>query len=172
MAYNNYFPQTYQSYPGYNIPYQNQMMQNMQNQQAFQQMQPQMQQQAQPQIQNGGFVSVRSIEEAFNYPVAPGNSITFKDENAPYVYTKTKGFSQLEQPVFEKYRLVKEEDIQQVQTPVQAHEKTVELPNYDKQINDLWMEINGLKARIEAIPVKEEKTVKKTSVKKEVNDNE
>ena len=60
-------------------------------------------------IQNNGFVSVRSVQEAFNYPVAPGNSILFKDENAPFIYTKTKGFSQLEEPVFERYRLVKEE---------------------------------------------------------------
>jgi hypothetical protein len=63
-----------------------------------------------PQIQNGGFVILRSIEEARNYPVAPGNSITFKIENSPYLCTKTMGFSQLEQPHFEKFRLVKEEE--------------------------------------------------------------
>lgn len=166
MAYNQFYQQAYQPYSNFNNPYQNQMMQNAQNP-AYQQMPQQPQQ-----IQNGGFVSVRSMEEAFNYPIAPGNSITFKDENAPYVYTKTKGFSQLEQPVFEKYRLVKEEDIQQVQTPVQSSEKPVELPNYDKQINDLWDEINSLKARMEAMPVKEEKAAKKTTIKKEVNDNE
>ena len=68
-------------------------------------------------IQNSGFVSVRSVQEAFNYPVAPGNSILFKDENAPFIYTKTKGFSQLEEPVFERYRLVKEEPEQK---PVQS----------------------------------------------------
>lgn len=64
------------------------------------------------QIQNGGFISVRNMEEARNYPIAPGNSITFKDETAPYVYTKTMGFSQLDRPVFEKFRLVKEDDPQ------------------------------------------------------------
>lgn len=66
---------------------------------------------AQPpqQIQSSGFISVRNIEEALRYPVAPGNSVTFKDETAPYVYTKTMGFSQLDRPVFEKYRLIKEE---------------------------------------------------------------
>jgi hypothetical protein len=55
------------------------------------------------------FVNVRSELEARNYPVGYGNSITFKDETQPYVYTKTMGFSQLDRPVFEKYRLVKEE---------------------------------------------------------------
>ena len=58
------------------------------------------------------------IEEARNYPVAPGNSVTFKDETSPYVYTKTQGFSQLDRPVFEKYRLVKEEDAPDVQPNV------------------------------------------------------
>lgn len=76
--------------------------------QGFQQYQQNIQQT--PQIQNGGFIPVRNIEEARNYHIAPGTSITFIDENAPYVYTKTRGFSQLEPPVFEKMRLVKEED--------------------------------------------------------------
>ena len=67
------------------------------------------QQQPTMQIQNGGLISVRSEVEARNYPIAPGNSITFKDENSPYVYTKTMGFSQLDRPTFEKFRLVKEE---------------------------------------------------------------
>ena len=69
-------------------------------------MQPQ--NQPQPQIQNGGFVSVRNETEARNYPVALGNSVTFKDETAPYIYTKTMGFSQLDVPRFDKYKLVKE----------------------------------------------------------------
>ena len=81
-------------YPGYTT--------YMQSQQ-IQQQQPQ-------QIQNGGFISVPNIDAARNYPVAPGNSVTFKDENAPYVYTKTMGFSPLDRPVFEKFKLVKEED--------------------------------------------------------------
>lgn len=69
----------------------------------------QAQQQQPMQIQNGGLISVRSELEAKNYPIASGTSITFKDENAPYVYTKTMGFSQLDRPTFEKFRLVKED---------------------------------------------------------------
>ena len=61
------------------------------------------------QIQNGGLISVRSEQEAMNYPVAPGNSITFKDEAQPYVYVKTMGFNQMEQPTFKRYRLVEED---------------------------------------------------------------
>ena len=58
---------------------------------------------------NTGFITVRSEEEARNYPVAVGNSVTFRNENEPYCYTKTMGFSQLDRPVFEKYRMIKEE---------------------------------------------------------------
>lgn len=71
--------------------------------------QPQLPQPIQPQIQNGGFVRVANEEEARKYPVAAGYSVTFIDENAEHCYTKTAGFSQLEQPVFVKYRLIREE---------------------------------------------------------------
>lgn len=75
------------------------------------------------QIQNGGLISVRNEMEARNYPIASGTSITFKDENSPYVYTKTMGFSQLDRPTFEKFRLVKEdaaESFQNAQNSTQA----------------------------------------------------
>lgn len=97
------------------------------------------------QIQNGGFVSVRSEIEARNYPVAYGNSVTFKDETQPYVYTKTMGFSQLDRPVFEKYKLVKED----AQEPILAGEnkQTENLPIDDikGEIKAIWKEIEALK---------------------------
>ena len=104
----------YQGYPNYN-PY-FQQLQNMQ--------QPQQQnmQQSSPQIQNGGFVIVKDINEAMQYPVAHGNSVTFKDENQPYIYTKTLGFSQLDQPIFETFKLVKEEH---TETPKMASDETI-----------------------------------------------
>lgn len=91
MAYNNFYPQYFPQ--NYNPP------------------QPPMQ----PQMQTS-FVNVRSEAEARNYPVGYGNSITFKDETQPYVYTKTMGFSQLDRPIFERYRLVKEEAQESPQT--------------------------------------------------------
>ena len=94
------------------------------------------------QIQSGGLVSVRSMEEAYNYPVAPGNSITFKDETQPFVYTKTKGFSPLEQPVFERYRLVK------VEEPPKPPESVSEGFDAQKQVSLLWDEVNALKRKI------------------------
>ena len=66
-------------------------------------------QQTQPIIQKSNdIIPVKSRKEAEEYPVAPGNSVTFKDENEPYIYTKTMGFSQFDKPQFEAIRLVKE----------------------------------------------------------------
>lgn len=128
--------------PNYFNPYQ---------QQPYYNQQPTMQAQPQPQIQNGGFVSVRSEMEARTYPVAPGNSITFKDENSPYVYTKTMGFSQLDRPIFEKYKLVKE-DITEP-TEQQAIDNN-EMKNMKSDIEKLWGEVDALKKQIHEPPRK------------------
>lgn len=61
---------------------------------------------AQTQSQNC-FVGVSCENEARNYPVAYGNSVTFKNENEPYLYSKTV-LSQMEAPIFKKYRIVEE----------------------------------------------------------------
>lgn len=84
----------FQNYPAYN-PMLQQQLQNLQQQP--------------PQIQNGGLISAPSIEFAQNYSVAPGTSVMFKIESQPYICTKTLGFSQLDQPIFEIYRLIKED---------------------------------------------------------------
>ena len=81
---------------------------------------------------------VRNEMEARNYPVGFGNSVTFKDESAPFVYTKTMGYSQMQPPVFEKYRLVKEE----------VKEEEPKLNPYDEikqEIMDIWAEIEVIK---------------------------
>lgn len=103
---------------------------------------PQQQQQYYQQQQSNGFVSVRNEFEARNYPVAYGNSVTFKDENAPYVYTKTMGFSQLETPRFEKYKLVKEEP----QETQESQSNTKDDSLYSKEeIDAIWAEIEAIK---------------------------
>lgn len=153
MAYNPYYPQGF--YFQQNNPY------------LYQQ------QQAQPQqIQNGGFINVATIEDAYNWPVAPGNSVTFKIDNSPYVCTKTKGFSQLDQPIFEKYRLVKEEQAQNV--PEKQPETAQEAQSCEELIKPLWDEINALKRQIDALKanvLKEDKSAKRP-VKKEAEENE
>lgn len=134
MAYNNGFPMNYpQFYPQQIQPIQ-QSQQNVQ------------------QIQNGGFIPVPSEDVARNYPVAPGNSVTFKNENAPYVYTKTMGFSQLDRPIFEKYKLVREEDTLPQTESTKECKCSTDLENIKIQLNDevekLWSEINVLKEQI------------------------
>ena len=121
---------------------------------------PQVQQSAQV-TQNAGFLSVRSEAEARNYPVAYGNSVTFKDETAPYIYVKTMGFSQLDRPTFEKYRIVKEdapvENAEQVTEPkveVKDHAEDIEkikgdLVNARVDIDNLKADIDDLRAELE-----------------------
>lgn len=142
MAY-NYYPNNYNPYINAYQPYQ---------QQNLQQMQPQTQTLQQPQIQNGGFISVRSAREAFDYPVALGNSVTFKDETAPYIYVKTRGFSQLEEPVFEQFQLVKVENQQKSAetAPITNEtEQRFDINNYalKSDLETLQSEINFLKRK-------------------------
>jgi hypothetical protein len=136
-------------YPNYQSQYSNQYQSQFPNQQ------PQMQ------IQNGGFLPVRSRQEAMNYPVAPGMSVTFKDESAPYIYTKTKGFNQFDEPVFDVYKLTKEEmpsvNVQEAHTDVFTN-KTENVPQYalksdfdalQKLVDILQNEMHNLKKESE-----------------------
>lgn len=139
----NYYPNNYNPYINAYQPYQ----------QNLQQMQPQAQTVQQPQIQNGEFISVRSAQEAFNYPVALGNSVTFKDETAPYIYVKTRGFSQLEEPVFEQFQLVKVENQQKSAETVPITnevEQKFDINNYalKSDLEALQAETNMLKKKI------------------------
>ena len=125
----SYYPQMYQPY----------------NQYGQFQNQPQLQNQSN--IQSGNLISVHNEEEAKMYPVAPGNSVTFKDENQPYIYTKTMGFSQLDRPVFERYKLIKEEQPVQpmVTTPQEKYALKDDLTSLMNKVLDLQEEIFALK---------------------------
>lgn len=141
-GYNSYYPVGYQPYYGPQIG-QNQFVQ-----QPVQQI---------PQRQNE-FVRVRSKEEAMNYPVAPSNSVTFINEAAPYCYVKTMGASQLDRPVFEVYKLVKEDDEGKV---VEDKEKGLknEYSELKMSFANLQKEVEDLKASVKTL--KEKKPVKK-----------
>ena len=173
MAYSNYFPMTYQpNYYGQPNPYYQQMQQQQMMQQQAQQQQPQQTAQVQqsPSIQQSGFVLVQSEQEARSYPVAPGNSITFKDESQPYCYVKTMGFNQLDRPTFERYRLVKED------SPVAAQNATTSADSADgskdtayalkSDLDAIWGELDSLrgklKAQMERKPVKARKAEHET----------
>ena len=117
----------------------------------------------QTQIQNNGFISVPSEEVARNYPVAPGNSVTFKNENAPYVYTKTMGFSQLDRPSFEKYKLVKE-DVEEVP----EHSNSID--ELRERIGELNVELDELRGELDAVKKNMEQPSTATRRKKDGND--
>lgn len=127
MAYPNFYPQYYPQNP-----------------------QQQMQQPTQ-QISNSGLVPVPSEQFARNYPVAYGQSVSFRDENAPYLYTKTMGFSQLDTPRFEKYRLVKEEAETPVKEPQSNQTVNVSTDELKAEIEALNKEIEALKKDIEIL---------------------
>lgn len=131
MAYGSYFPTGYQPY---------QMPQQVQ--------QPQ-------QIQNGGYMTVRSEDEARNYPIALGNSMTFFNEREPYCYKKTMGFSPLDRPTFERYRIIKEEspDIQDnadTRTNTQESNKNENMRKIENEIDILNERIDRLEKRYES----------------------
>lgn len=165
MAYGNYFPAPYQpNYYGQPNPYyqqmQNQQMQPTQMSGANQQIQ-------QPTIQQSGFVLVQSEQEARAYPVAPGNSITFKDESQPYCYVKTMGFNQLDRPTFERYRLVKEEmppEAAGTRTIADSAEGSKDTAYALKSdLTAIWSEIDAIKEKLKAQgekkPVKAKKLI-------------
>lgn len=120
--------------------------------------QPPMPQPVQQAIQQG-FVLVQSEQEARAYPVAPGNSITFKDETAPFCYVKTMGFNQLDRPTFERYRLVKEDSPQEPTGGPQSGERTGEGdgPAYatKSELDELRDELKAVKAKLSVKRTKE-----------------
>ena len=139
MAYNNGYPM---NYPQYFQP-------NYQQNQAFQQQPQNYQQQNQQQIQNGGFMVVPSEDMARTYPVAPGNCVTFKIEGKPIVMEKSMGFSQLEAPRIEKYRLVREEDAPKEQNLPQNEPKNN--PTENETIKGLKEQIKALNEELEDV---------------------
>lgn len=99
-----------------------------------------------PVVQQGSaFMLVPNEEIVYNYPVAPGNCITFKIEGKPIVMEKSMGFSQLESPKIKRFRLV-EEDVEAT-------------PTNKTELQEVWDAINELKARIESTPTRRKKDV-------------
>lgn len=133
----------------YNNPYQfNPNIYQQQQQNFAPQQQAFVPQQNQQQVQNGGFVNVRSETEARNYPVALGNVVTFKDETAPYIYTKTMGFSPLDIPRFEIYKQVPDPTQEQQPTEQGVTEMESirnEMNNMKQEISALWQSLDELK---------------------------
>lgn len=157
-----YTPYPYQpNYFGTPAPYGFQ-----QNQQPImqppQQMAQQMQTQPRPAIQQG-LVLVQSEQEARSYPVAPGNSITFKDESGPFCYVKTMSFNQLDRPSFERYRLVKEDTPQEAQSGPQSGEQSGQGSGIayalQSDVDALRDELEAVKAKLKARAARKQREV-------------
>lgn len=138
-------------YPYYNITTPNP---NMYGQQTYSAPQPQ------PQIRSGGIVTVSGEDEARRYPVAPGYTVTMRDETKPYLYEKTMGFSQLDQPIFRKARLVFEDDTApqiQESIPEKEPEPTpvyAELSQLEALRDSVSAELQNLRSMIDNINIK------------------
>ena len=117
---------------------------------------PQMQAQQQPQqIRSGGIVSVSGEDEARRYPVAPGYTVTMRDETGPYLYEKTMGFSQLDQPIFRKARIVFEDAQESVQNNAGKPEAPAvvyaELSQLEALRDAVAADLNALRSMVETL---------------------
>ena len=133
-----------------------------------QQMAQQMPQQPVQQIQNGGFLAAPNEEYVRSYPVALGNCVTFKIEGKPYVMEKSMGFSQLDSPKIEKYRLVKEEPEEVANSPEDSKNNNKEI---NSTLDEIIGEIEAIKADIKAIKEKL-KSITKPMAKKVSKDED
>ena len=103
--------------------------------------------------QTGAFIQVPTEQDAYNWAVAPGNCFTFKIQNKPLVIEKSMGFSNLESPKIDRYKLVKEEVTQEeMGTPKSDY---VARSDFDKAIaiiSQLRSELDAIKLQIEKKP--------------------
>lgn len=166
MQYNAYYPQTYPQM----------MSQFYQNQ--IQQMQSQLPQQQTPQqqtIQDGGLVEVADETAAFNYPTAPGVTVTMVDKLREHLFTKTMGFNQLEKPIFKRYRIIEENEQNGAQSESKTEGSNNTLNELKVHIERIDCEYERIKEDLENIKAKmEEKPRKKVNAKlaREDNDDE
>lgn len=138
MAYNNYYPATYNPNYGAN-PY-------------YQQLVAQQQQMAQPPQIRSSVVYTNSKDEAVNCPVAPGNSVFFINTSAKECYEKTAPLSPMDPFIFKIYDLV-----ERVASNGSANAQNS--PSAEKQRKDIayaakedleavWREIEAIKNKL------------------------
>ena len=93
---------------------------------------PTMNRQAQFEPRQYSYFFVKDNSEAFNWPIAPGSLLVFKDQDNIHFYTKSLGYSPYDKPIFEIY--TKE---------VQAQEPTI-----DSDFELLKKEVAELKSKL------------------------
>ena len=89
---------------------------------------PQYQTMQQPQQLQSALIHVQSEQQAREWSVSPGCSLMFIDDNAPYIYTKTAGNSQLEPCVFKVFQV--SEIGGQNTSKTATEDKGISIPDY------------------------------------------
>ena len=118
--------------------------------------------------QNGSIIHVQSESQAKEWPVAPGNSVTFIDDSAPYCYTKSMGMSQFDPPIFKRFRLIEEESNG---APIQAPQQSQPTQNYlTKEEVEMIFEEYVKKDAIEPLEKRLDSVCKKLEKLKELTD--
>jgi len=159
------------NYPPYYYPQYVQPQPVVMPQPATQQVQNQPVQPQTPPIQNSGFVLTMSEDEAYRYPVAPGHCVTCKVVNKPIVIEKSMSFSQLDNPKIDRYRLVKEEVVDEPKQvePVEVKESATD--ELKAEIDALRQDIEGIKKKLYSNNQNQSQN-KPIAKKKEVTDND
>ena len=105
----------------------------------------------QPQV---SFMSIRGKEIAVNYPIAPNNTIIFRDELEPYIYVKSMGYSPLDKPVMDIYK--REEPISTQETASNAKEDNSTIEKMQDDIKAILDDIDGIKKKLNTRPRRKE----------------
>ncbi len=109
------------------------------------------------QMNNNGYAIVKSEEEARNYPLGLGLTMTFFDESKPFLYKKTMSCSPLDHPVFEKYEIVKREEVKEKEVKEEVEpEWKADIFVLQGEIENLYKEIQSLKTKSKPMPKKRE----------------
>lgn len=166
MPYNAYYPQTYPQMMSQFYQNQIQQLQSQLPQQMSQQQQTQT-------IQDGGLVEVPDETVAFNYPTAPGVTVTMIDKLREHLFTKTMGFNQLEKPIFQRYRIIKEDEQNGAQSESKSEGSSNTIDELKAQIDRIQNEYERVLEDIENIKAKmEERPRKKVNAKLARENNE
>ena len=112
---------------------------------------PNFYQNQQPQV---SFMSIRGREIAVNYPIAPNNTIIFRDELEPYIYVKSMGYSPLDKPVMDIYK--REEPISAQETASNAKEDNSTIEKIQGDIKAIIDDIDGIKKKLNTKPRRKE----------------
>ena len=91
----------------------------------------------------------RDRAEAENWPIAPGNTLVFKDQNNMYFYTKSLGYNPNEKPTFVIYK--REDCVEPIQQNAETAEQNPLKDELEKYQSSTKLEIDNLRSSIEEL---------------------